>query len=964
MGCGDRAGLKKKLGAERGASQFDLAADLEIELVLGEPRVQQPLHLSFDERGRLWVVQYIQYPDPAGLREVSRDKVWRTIYDKVPPPPPHAEGSPFRGRDKITIHEDSDGDGQFDRHKVFLEGLNLATSVAHGRGGVWVTNPPYLLFYPDADRDDVPDGPPEVHLKGFGLEDTHSIASSLYWGPDGWLYGAQGSTVSAAILRPGIDEGDEEAVKSMGQNVWRYHPERKIYEVFAEGGGNTFGVEIDSKGRVYSGHNGGDTRGFHYVQGGYYRKSFGKHGELSNPYSFGYFPAMRHAKVARFVHQFIIYEGAGLPERFSGRLLGVDVLHNNLVLSEISPLGSTFETKDIERPVATADKNFRPVHVVEAPDGSVFVADWYDEQVNHYRNHEGQIDHEKGRVYRVRSKGARPVPPVGDLAALAGDELVSLLDHPSRWHRQTALRLLWDRGEMGLRDGLARALGEGEGLRPIELLWASAACGGFDRQLGLMAMAHEDPHVRLWGVRLLEDLGLFDAEIADRVVRLATIEEHPEVLSQIACTARRISGKEGLRIAAALVSRYELAEDPHLPLLVWWAIEAHCDELPDVAVDLVAGTRFAEKLIRRLAMVGRRADLERCATLLGRAQEADSRDQLLVALEGGLSGRSLDVIPETLARELSEDDSWAALAIRLRQGSDEALKKAIELVSGDRAMKPGRRRTLVASFGQVREPQVIQVLLDLVADNEAGADLRATAIRSLSRFDRPSIAERLIGSYKELPPAARAAAMDLLTSRSDSASRLVTAVRDERIDRSEVSLAHVEKLRQLDPELAHDWPVPTTQSREEMVRIREILSKELGVPKRGEVIFGQRCAACHRMFERGGEVGPDLTSYQKNDLDTLLLAVIDPGAEIREGYEQAVVRTRDGAVRSGFVVEQDADRLILRELSGGERTFSRADILKVDELAASLMPAGLLAGLDATQLRDLFAYLRSTTPPF
>ena len=220
-------------------------------------------------------MNYLQYPNPAGLKMVSRDKFLRSVYDQVPPAPPNH----FRGADKITIHEDTDGDGKFDKHTTFLEGLSLATSFEFGRGGVWVLNPPYLLFYPDANGDDVPDGDPVVHLEGFGIEDSHSVTNNLRWGPDGWLYATQGSTVTGDIKRP----GDKTVVHSMGQLVWRYHPELKKYEIFAEGGGNAFGLEIDAKGRIYSGHNGGNTRGFHYVQGGYFQKGFGKHGELSNP---------------------------------------------------------------------------------------------------------------------------------------------------------------------------------------------------------------------------------------------------------------------------------------------------------------------------------------------------------------------------------------------------------------------------------------------------------------------------------------------------------------------------------------------------------------------------------------------------------------------------------------------------------------------------------------------------------
>ncbi|MGH7128540.1 MAG: DUF7133 domain-containing protein, partial [Planctomycetaceae bacterium] len=150
------------LSPEEAQRAFQVPDDLRIEAVLSEPHVRQPVFLNFDERGRMWVVQYLQYPYPAGLKMVSKDKHWRAVYDQVPPPPPNH----FRGADKITIHEDTDGDGTFDAHKTFLEGLNIATACVRGRGGVWVLNPPYLLFYPDRNTDDVPDGEPEVHLSG------------------------------------------------------------------------------------------------------------------------------------------------------------------------------------------------------------------------------------------------------------------------------------------------------------------------------------------------------------------------------------------------------------------------------------------------------------------------------------------------------------------------------------------------------------------------------------------------------------------------------------------------------------------------------------------------------------------------------------------------------------------------------------------------------------------------------
>jgi glucose/arabinose dehydrogenase len=186
------AGDRQAPSPEESLRLFTASNGLQMEVVASEPIIRQPLNLHFDERGRLWVVQYIQYPFPAGLKVVKYDKYLRAVFDKVPlPPPNHVQGA-----DKITILEDSDGDGQFESHKDFVTGLNIATSVAVGRGGVFVLNPPYLLFYPDRNKDDVPDGDPEVCLSGFGLEDTHAVANNLHWGPDGWLYGVQ------AVPRP------------------------------------------------------------------------------------------------------------------------------------------------------------------------------------------------------------------------------------------------------------------------------------------------------------------------------------------------------------------------------------------------------------------------------------------------------------------------------------------------------------------------------------------------------------------------------------------------------------------------------------------------------------------------------------------------------------------------------------------------------------------------------------------
>jgi putative heme-binding domain-containing protein len=973
-----RNGDTDPLSPAEAVKHFKTPDDLSVQLVLGDPEIAQPLFMSWDERGRMWVMEYRQYPEIAGLKMLSRDTFLRSVYDKVPPAPPNH----FKGADRISIHEDSDGDGVYDKHKIFVDELNLASSFAVGRGGVYVTNPPYLLFYPDANHDDVPDGDPEVLLEGFGIEDSHSVINSLRFGPDGWLYGGQGSTVTGVVKKPG---SNDPPVRSLGQIIWRYHPEKHIYEIFAEGGGNTFGCEIDEKGRIYSGHNGGDTRGFHYVQGGYYRKGFGKHGPLSNPYSFGFFENIKHHSVARFTHNFIIYEENTLPQRFRGQLFGIEPLQGQVVLSNFKPYQSSFETEDIERVIKTDDPWFRPVDIKTGPDGDIYFADMYEQRIDHSSHYAGRVDKKTGRIYKLTKKGERQgvSPPSNssfDYSKLSTAELIRLLDHPGKWHRQTAIRLLADRKDKASIAQLETELATATGQSALERLWALNAADGLTDEAAIRLLTHEDSFVRAWTVRIVCDAGTTSSAVASAITKTAAKEAYVDVRKQMACSARRLPPELALPIIRELLSYDEDAADIHQPLLVWWAIESQVGRadvativkqlLADPATwqrPLVAQT-VAERLMKRYALAGTRSDLLSAAALLNAAPDKSSIDHLLKGFEEAFQGRSLAGIPEELVAALGKSGG-GSLALRFRQAQPDAVAEALKTIRDSSATKETRRQ-LIEICGQIHQPELLGVLRDL-AKSEKDPAVLASTFTALQNFEEPEIAADVTARFSDLPEEPQLAAEALLVSRAAWSKQLLATVDKGSISKDKISNSALRKMLMhgdtaIQSAIEKHWGeiagLSPAQVQSEIARLNSILSAGSGNPRAGKPLFMQNCGRCHLLFDEGGRIGPDLTPFARTNLERMLTSVVNPSLEIREGFENHVVITVDGRVLNGFLADKDSQVVILRGVDGQNIILKQDEIDEMKVVPQSVMPEGALKALTDQQVRDLFAYLRSSQP--
>jgi putative heme-binding domain-containing protein len=953
-----------------------VADGLEVHRFAGEPDVCQPLTMSFDDRGRLWVIQYLQYPIPAGLKPVQVDQYLRTKYDRLPGPPPRG---PI-GADKITILEDADGDGRADRVKHFVTGLNLASGMELGDGGVYIVQPPYLLFYPDKDGDDVPDGPPRVLLTGFGMEDAHAYANSLTWGPDGWLYGAQGSTVTAKIR--GVE---------FQQGIWRYHPRTDRFELFAEGGGNEWGVEFDRHGNLFGAGNEPEPV-IHYVQGAYYVKGFGKHGPLHNPYTFGYFQPVKHVGYLgdSLSGGTVIYQGGAFPERYRNACISPHTRHSAVRWATIHRSGSTFTTRFAGDFLTSANKCFRPVDQTVGPDGNLYVADWYDVNISHSdprdRSKWYVPQRKDGRIYRVSAKGVPYRAEKFDLTKRSSDALVDLLAHPNDWYARRARRLLGERRDPSVYPRLRRLLFEGkDDALALQALWALYVSGGFDHDTAAKAMEHRADYVRAWAVRLLGDERKVPADLFPRLVTLARIDPSPVVRCQLACTGKRLPEPDCLALVSELVKWSEDADDTVIPLLLWWAVEdkavSHRErvlrqftngeawKLPLVR-DVVL-----ERLARRYAAEGTEPGFRSLARLLESAPAVNDALALVRGIDQQFSGQLFAKAPAPLGCVL--DRLWklrpidpALARVMLRLGDARAYGYALRQAA-DRQSPAVARATFIELLGETRREDALPVLLGVLRQADAEA-IHQAACSALQHYQQPAVASTLLELYPRMKPALQGRTLELLCRRKVWARALLRFVDKGDIPPRAVS---AEQVRQLlghkDPEVAalvrkHWGDVRPATAREKQLRIaavRQVLDRGRGNAARGKARFAKHCGTCHTLHGEGNRVGPDLTTADRKDRAALLLNVIDPSAIIRQEYWAYTATMRDGRVVTGLIAEATPATVTFLDGNNRRTTLAREQVEELTPSPQSLMPEGILDALGEQELCDLFSYLQTDVRP-
>jgi putative membrane-bound dehydrogenase-like protein len=963
------------------AEKWRVPKGFSVRVFAAEPDVRNPIAAAWDTGGRLWVVENFTYAE----RQIRWDA---------------------KLRDRLLIFEDTDGDGRHDVRSVFSEGIQRATSIELGYGGVWLMAPPQVLFIPDRDGDDRPDGPAEVVLDGFSVpnENHHNFANGLRWGPDGWLYGRCGASAPGLVGRPGAPA--EERVPVAG-GMWRYHPREQIFEALCHGTTNPWGHDWNEHGELFfintvNGHL------WHAIHGAHYTRP---HTLDPNPNIFGLID--QHADHYHFdtgkgwaasrdagagsdamggghAHcGLLIYQADAWPMEYRGKVLTLNFHGRRANIERLERRGSGYVGRHEPDQFLSADPFFRGIDLLQGPDGNVLVLDWSDTGECHENT---GVHRTSGRIFSIAHESARAgAKPFGeDLAARSGAELAALHAHPNEWWVRMARRVLAERAAAGKRDdGAAAALEEQlasakDSRGRIRALLTLHAMERIDQARAMEWLTSDDVHVRAWSVRMLAGWSPLDTaggEVraskpwppAARDAMLAAASKEKSSFVRLAMTSALMRMPAGDReaFARALTSDAGDAADHNLPLLMWQALSP--DAVPRDALAAIA-IHTAWPALRRLCARRLAADGEKARAALDAVLEAS------IERAGGFRGDVLAGMAEgyTGWRKAPKPAAWDALVARIENAPPELQTRVRDLSAlfGDgRALDEVRRLALDGKAGIEERKRALQTLIESrpddlreVCENLLGTRfINTVAARGLALFDDPAIGQKLAKSYRTFHPSERPAVIETLVARPAFARALIEEMKAGRIPRGDLSAFHARQIRSfgdpaLDSLLAAAWGELRETAGDKRAQIEkwkaaltsEVLAK--ADKSKGRATYETLCATCHTLYGNGGQIGPDLTGSGRDNLDYLLENLIDPGAVVTADFRLQILTLKDGRVLNGMVAARSERTITLQTMT--ERvTVETADILKQEELPQSLMPEGLVSGLSDEQFRDLIAYL-------
>jgi putative membrane-bound dehydrogenase-like protein len=945
------------LAPEKAASVMTVPEGFTVKLFAGEPDVRQPIALCLDDRGRVWVAEAYSYP----VRRPDKE-----------------------AKDRIVIFEDTDGDGRFDKRTVFMEGLNLVSGLEVGFGGVWIGAAPYLMFVPMKDGEDKPAGPPQILLDGWAYQDTHETLNTFTWGPDGWLYGCHGVFTHSRVGKPGTPDAKRIPLNA---GVWRYHPTRHVFEVFAHGTSNPWGLDFNEKGQAFC-EACVVPHVFHIIQGARYFRQAGEH---FNPYTYDDIKTVadhlhwtganpwsgnNRSDSAGGGHAHcgtLIYQGGAWPAEYRDQMFMGNIHGRRLNMDLLRPKGSGYVASHGPDFLLANDAWARFINMRCGPDGNVYLIDWYDQQACHTGN-VNIWDRSNGRVYKICYRGTKPVQ--ADLRKMSDKELVDLQLNATDWYVRHARRLLQERGgNPAIHEGLEQiAFHHSEESRRLRALWALHVTGGLTQARVRRGLEDRGPHVRAWTVQLALEEGRASAELLHKLAELSHNDPSPVVRLYLASGLQRLPHEQRWEILENLLAHAEDATDHNLPLMYWYAAEPLGGVDASKALALATQAKMPpllEFMVRRIASSRNEQAIPLLVETLAKMDDAPRQRSILHGLREALKGR----------RQVPMPDTWPATFARLARSSDAEVQSqtlALGAIFGDAKAFAQLRKMLADTHAETRVRQ--NALAALLAGRDKALPnllhqlvgetaLRGAALRGLAAYDDPKTPEVILELYPKLTLEDRRDALNTLAARPSFARALLDAVAARRIAPTEVSADLVRQMRNLrdkalDQRIADTWGIvrATAADRARLIATyRQKLTAPSPTPPDlalGRAVFAKTCQQCHTLFGVGGKVGPEITGSNRASLDYLLENIFDPSAVIPKEYAVSVIGLTSGRVITGIVRGETRDALTV--VTPTETlTVSRQDVEYRNPSDVSMMPDDLLKTVSEEEIRALIAYLQS-----
>ena len=944
-----------------------------VDVIAAEPRVHQPIAFTFDARGRLWIAEAHSYPQ------------------KRP------EG---QGLDRIVILADNDGDGRFEWRTVFAEGLNLVSGLEVGHGGVWVGAAPELIFLPDRDGDDRPDGDPIVLLDGFGHADTHETLNNFIWGPDGWLYGNQGVFNRSSVGKPGAPDSERVV---FGAGVWRYHPTKHRFEVFAHGGSNQWGLDYDERGELFMTHcrsRWGRGATTHVIQGGRYWNQVNRgYAPFVSARPLPGRPWMRHYLLAsaRYGHGeggagrpgsravfgghahvgTMIYLGDNWPADYRGHLFTHN-LHGHQINHQVArPEGGSYWVVHAGRDVLyCSEPSYVAVDLKVGPDGAVYMTDWTDPRHCHNPNVE-VWDRSNGRVYRVQYAATyRPVRV--DYTRVSDRQLVAAQRHPNAWHARMARLVLSERAAKraidadAVRTLVSWASSDEDPVIRLRAIWSLHVIERFDRDMAQRVLRDSSEYVRAWGVRLaVEDLA--PPEYTEPIRRLVRRERSVWVQRYLASAMSRVPRSLGWEIAESLGTQAPLAGDRVVPALMWCAMAGWVEHDPERAFRLADTTPIpllSDAIVWYAAKVSHRTR----ALVVDRMAEADGPDR----------PRYLQLVAHAVRdmRGLDAPASWSRVAESLYRSDDAMIRSAAETVGaafGDASLyrrmrallaegkRPSRdKRHALSILSGDASSENLPILLRLLDDRQ----VIDRVIPMLARYDDARVAQALLDRYSSWPDGRRLEAKEVLCSRVSWCLLLLDRIAAGELPKKELTAYDARQMlnlsnRMLTERLGKEWGVlGTTSSEARRKAIERLVQAYRQAPlwaysaEAGRTHFEKICAACHDPKEPDDRIAPAITGIRRKGIGYIVENIVDPNAVIGRDFLATIFHLADGRVVTGLVQRQTDSSITIRTATE-EVTVARDDIEASKLSEKSFMPEGLLDPLSERQRIELLKYLMS-----